>query len=164
MIQIKIFFLKYKKNNFSIASNFLCQLDCSRFSSIYSFLYGYIDNEKNLNPEGTCSKSCSDYKKTKHFKCQNGTMCAESNSEVNQNGWEKRDFLCNRDQDIYDCTEIDAEGDIIVNFSGYGQYNYVEVNNGNEKQIYGLNQRFDRHDEGAHNVTVRFTGEAFKSK
>lgn len=126
--------------------------DCSRYSTIWSFLSGYIDNEINLTPDGTCAKSCTDFAKTKHFNCANGTMCAELGPEENRNGLKRQHLVCDRDRDIYDCVDIGAEGNIIINVSKYGHYNFIEFKNGNEMKTYGFDP--DDGQRETHNLTV----------
>lgn len=47
------------------------------FEEVTHFLQGYIDNEVNLNPDGTCRNTCSDYKVTKNYLCYDGTYCGQ---------------------------------------------------------------------------------------
>lgn len=42
---------------------------------VTNFLTGYIDNEINLNKDGSCWNSCADYKWTKNYRCSDGTFC-----------------------------------------------------------------------------------------
>lgn len=49
-------------------------------------MQGYIDNEVNLNSEGSCYNSCSDYTLTKNYGCFDGTMCHLSGSKERCNG------------------------------------------------------------------------------
>lgn len=47
------------------------------YEEVTNFLQGYIDNEVNLNPEGTCQNTCNDYKITENYgHCYDGTYCA----------------------------------------------------------------------------------------
>lgn len=34
-----------------------------------------MDNEANLNAAGSCTGSCSDYRWTRQFQCQSGSLC-----------------------------------------------------------------------------------------
>lgn len=43
---------------------------------ITKFLQGYIDNEVNLSPDGSCTMTCSDYQNTRHHECRPDTLCA----------------------------------------------------------------------------------------
>lgn len=43
---------------------------------ITNFLQGYVDAEVNLNAEGSCALTCSDYQNTKHHACNADTLCA----------------------------------------------------------------------------------------
>lgn len=74
-----------------------------------NFLQGFVDNEINLNPDGSCSNSCSDYTKTKQFGCANGTMCADPK------GLAKEDTTCSGD--VRDCIDIGTDGDVLVNYA-----------------------------------------------
>lgn len=47
------------------------------FEQVTEFLGGVIDNEVNLNPDGTCQNTCEDYKITKNHICYDGTYCAD---------------------------------------------------------------------------------------
>lgn len=48
---------------------------------ITNFLRGYIDNEANLNADGSCALTCSDYQNTKQHQCRPDTFCAALNPE-----------------------------------------------------------------------------------
>lgn len=48
---------------------------------ITNFLRGYIDNEVNLNADGTCTLTCADYQNTKQHQCRPDTLCALVNPE-----------------------------------------------------------------------------------
>lgn len=47
------------------------------YEEVTNFLQGYVDNEVNLNPDGTCRNTCDDYKVTENFRCYDGTYCAQ---------------------------------------------------------------------------------------
>lgn len=47
------------------------------YETITNFLQGYVDNEVNLNPDGTCQNACSDYRTTENYGCYDGTYCAQ---------------------------------------------------------------------------------------
>lgn len=94
--------------------------------SLEKFLQGYIDNEVNLNADGSCARTCCDYTKTKHFQCTLGTMCARAAG-----------IEC--DGDIEACTDIGADGDILVNIPEHDglRYNYIEFDHGDQTNMYG---------------------------
>lgn len=46
------------------------------YHEISNFLQGYVDNEVNLNADGSCAMTCSDYQNTRHFECRPDTFCA----------------------------------------------------------------------------------------
>lgn len=51
---------------------------------ITNFLRGYVDNEINLNSDGSCWGTCSDYKFARNYQCSSGTFCEYRNvGEVN---------------------------------------------------------------------------------
>lgn len=39
-------------------------------------MQGIIDNEINLNPQGSCTPYCNDFKETKNYDCKPNTLCA----------------------------------------------------------------------------------------
>lgn len=45
------------------------------YAEITNFLQGFIDNEANLNSEGSCTADCGDYAKTHHFGCAAESSC-----------------------------------------------------------------------------------------
>lgn len=47
------------------------------YEEVTNFLRGYMDNEVNLNPDGTCRNTCNDYKVTENYQCYDGTYCAQ---------------------------------------------------------------------------------------
>lgn len=55
---------------------------------IANFLRGHIDNEVNLNSDGSCVSNCVDYQNTKQYKFRPGTLCGEA--PANQ----RRKFVC----------------------------------------------------------------------
>lgn len=56
---------------------FVFFIDSGRSSvNVTKFLQGFVDNEVILNPEGTCTLTCADYKKTYIANCQQGSICA----------------------------------------------------------------------------------------
>lgn len=48
------------------------------------FLQGFVDNEINLNAEGSCSNTCADYKNTKQYGCHKDTPCAATLNKPNK--------------------------------------------------------------------------------
>lgn len=53
--------------------NFLSKDDES--IQITNFLTGYVDNEINMNKDGSCWNSCPDYKWAQNHRCSDGTFC-----------------------------------------------------------------------------------------
>lgn len=45
------------------------------YAEITNLLQGYIDNEVNLNPDGSCTNTCYDYDVTENYGCKNYTYC-----------------------------------------------------------------------------------------
>lgn len=45
------------------------------YTEITNFLQGYVDNEANLNSEGSCTATCMDYVETRHYDCVSGSLC-----------------------------------------------------------------------------------------
>lgn len=41
-------------------------------------MQGYIDNEINLNADGSCTNTCKDYSQSKNYACRDGTLCAQN--------------------------------------------------------------------------------------
>lgn len=50
------------------------------YTSLTNFIQGYVDNEVNLSPDGSCAPYCSDLKITKNYDCKPKTMCASMNA------------------------------------------------------------------------------------
>lgn len=48
---------------------------------VSNFLTGYLDNEANLNSDGSCALTCSEYQNAKHHQCRSDTFCATLNPE-----------------------------------------------------------------------------------
>lgn len=42
---------------------------------VTNFLNGYVDNEINLNKEGSCWNTCEDYRFAQNYGCSDGTFC-----------------------------------------------------------------------------------------
>lgn len=57
-------------NNFSSFSP-------ATYYQITRFIQGYVDNEVNINPDASCSRTCGDYTQTRNYDCQAGTLCGE---------------------------------------------------------------------------------------
>lgn len=47
------------------------------YEEVTNFLQGYLDNEVNLNPDGTCQNTCTDYTLSENYRCYDGTYCAQ---------------------------------------------------------------------------------------
>lgn len=85
---------------------------------VTNFLRGYIDNEINLNAEGSCSGTCSDYKFARNYGCSNGTFCYE------QQKVGEADPICRGT--IIDCNFIDDKMEICPSVSGRNRrYEYI---------------------------------------
>lgn len=69
-----------------------------------NFLQGFVDNEANLNAGGSCLSQCSEYKETKHFQCQPGSVCDTTEGTL-------PNLRCNGI--IRDCIEIDSS-DVVL--------------------------------------------------
>lgn len=54
------------------------QLAFSSYTEITNFLQGIVDNEANLNSASSCAGTCKDYRQTRHFHCQAGSLCDRS--------------------------------------------------------------------------------------
>lgn len=70
------------------------------YTQLTNFIQGYVDNEINLNPYGSCAPYCSDYKSTKNYDCNEKTLCAA-------NYYDKNKTRCHgmiRDCDYFDST------------------------------------------------------------
>lgn len=54
------------------------------YTQLTNFLQGYVDNEINLNPDGSCAPYCSDFHETKNYDCKPNTLCAATNMDHNR--------------------------------------------------------------------------------
>lgn len=68
----------FNSSNFIINSKNGLQLAFSSYTEITNFLQGIVDNEANLNSDSSCAGSCKDYRHTRHFHCQAGSLCDRS--------------------------------------------------------------------------------------
>lgn len=73
-------------------------------TEVTNFLQGFVDNEANLNPKSSCVETCSIYENTKHFQCQEGSLC-----DRNENNHDAA--KCNGI--IRNCQEID-DSDVTI--------------------------------------------------
>lgn len=64
------------------------------YTTLTNFIQGYVDNEINLNPDGSCSLYCHDYKKTQSYNCDKRSICGANYLDHNKT-------RCNGE--IYDC-------------------------------------------------------------
>lgn len=78
------------------------------FAEITNFIQGYVENEVNFNRDGSCTKTCSDYRVTQQHSCRNDTLC-------HKNFLDKNKTRC--DGDIRDCTFIESDMSICTNVS-----------------------------------------------
>lgn len=76
-------------------------LSSDSFIEISRFYQGYIDNEINMNREGNCRQTCSDFTKTKHYQCAEKTYCRGSLEP-----WEQSKLLCKGE--ITNCQYFDG--------------------------------------------------------
>lgn len=92
---------------------------------ITNFLTGYVDNEINLNKDGSCWNSCEDYKWAANHRCSDGTFCDQQRRMGHAT-------TCNGT--ILDCSYIDASMQICPSVStikncGFGAFqNYKKKN------------------------------------
>lgn len=75
-------------------------------TQITNFIQGYVENEVAFNRDGSCTKSCSDYQRTRQHSCRNSTLCAV-------NYLDKNKTRC--DGDIRDCRFIESDMTICTN-------------------------------------------------
>lgn len=73
------------------------------YTAITNFMQGYIDNEINLNSDQSCTKTCPDYKQSKNFNCQDGTLCAHQNFQKTR---------CSGD--VINCSVIESDGTVCL--------------------------------------------------
>lgn len=90
-----------KTRNFQKKNRFLL-FYIDSYIEISRFYQGYIDNEINLNAEGTCRQKCSDYVHTKHYHCAENSFCSETLEP-----WAKSKLICNGA--VYNCQYFDAD-------------------------------------------------------
>lgn len=53
-------------------------------TQLTNFLQGYIDNEINMNSNGSCSMHCRDYRSTWNYGCNKKTICATNYFDLNK--------------------------------------------------------------------------------
>lgn len=82
--------------------------DPESFTQITNFIQGYVENEVAFNRDGSCTKSCSDYQRTRQHSCRNSTLCAV-------NYLDKNKTRC--DGDIRDCRFIESDMTVCTNVS-----------------------------------------------
>lgn len=75
------------------------------YIEITRFFQGYIDNEINLNRDGSCQNTCEEHTRTKHYHCAEGSFCAEKLEP-----WEQTKIICNGA--VLNCEYI--EGDLSI--------------------------------------------------
>lgn len=75
---------------------------------ITNFLRGYVDNEINLNRDGSCWNTCPDYEFARNYRCFNGTFCHE-------NIIGEADRVCKGT--IIDCSFIDQKMEVCPSVS-----------------------------------------------
>lgn len=70
---------------------------------VTNLLQGYVENEANLNKEGSCSGSCSDYKFARNRYCAPGTFC----DDLAQAGNGSKNHICSGT--IVDCIFFESD-------------------------------------------------------
>lgn len=78
------------------------------YTEITNFVQGYVDNEVNFNPNGSCTRSCSDYTSTRNYGCKNDTLCQINYLDKNKTRCDGR---------ITDCTFIESDMSLCANVS-----------------------------------------------
>lgn len=58
--------------------HFVPLLVSTAYTEVTNFLQGYVDNEANLNEDGSCAATCLDYVVTRHYNCVSGSLCDSS--------------------------------------------------------------------------------------
>lgn len=92
------------------------QVKGETFIEITQFLQGYVQNEVDLNPEGTCSETCADYTYTKSHSCFKNLYCREQRR-------------CNGK--IINCKFVDSDMWVCPADASSGRrYQYIEYENG----------------------------------
>lgn len=54
------------------------------YAQLTNFIQGYVDNQINLNPDGSCTSYCTDYKATKNYGCKANTLCSKNYLDQNK--------------------------------------------------------------------------------
>ncbi|KAF5282500.1 hypothetical protein FQR65_LT14270 [Abscondita terminalis] len=86
------------------------------YIEVTQLLQGYIQNEVDLNPKGTCSESCSEYTYTKSHSCFKNLYC---NQQRRCNG------------KIINCRYVDSDMWVCPAEASIGRrYEYIEYENG----------------------------------
>lgn len=80
------------------------------YEEVTNFLVGYLDNEVNLNEDGTCQNTCEDYRVTKNYRCYDGTYCASK-----PEGSERDQAVCKGD--IVNCEFLGSDLNICSSVS-----------------------------------------------
>lgn len=47
-------------------------------------MQGYIDNEVNINKDGTCQNTCDEHTITRQYHCQDNTLCSPNYLDTNK--------------------------------------------------------------------------------
>lgn len=74
------------------------------YIEISRFYQGYIDNEINLNRDGSCQQTCEEYTETRHYHCADGSFC-EYLTEP-----QKSNLICNGT--VFNCQYFDGSFNI----------------------------------------------------
>lgn len=89
----------------------------------------------NLNIDGSCTKSCSDYTNTTHYGCAEGTLCAAAGEK------ERGIVVCNGR--IVGCTDLSISSDFSVAYASdrisnmNRRYAYLIDDDDDDEEIYG---------------------------
>lgn len=62
----------------SFSPSCFTQLESTEFEMVTGFLQGFVENEKNLNPDNSCKNTCGDFRITRQYGCLNDTACGLS--------------------------------------------------------------------------------------
>lgn len=82
-----------------------------------NLLQGYVENEVNLNKEGSCAGSCDDYDFARNHHCAEGTFC---NEEL-KNG--TKHVICSGT--IVDCAFIESDMKICPSVKIFTFQNFI---------------------------------------
>lgn len=96
-------------------------VDPQSYTQLTNFIQGYIDNEMNLNPYGSCAPYCTDYKITRNYECHDKTICAA-------NYYDKNKTRC--DGTVLNCDYFDSMFTYCPNVSSFDRFGCVSAVDG----------------------------------